>query len=151
MRCPAAGRRRHGNRWAYVPGMDRALRLWSAVSWWLVPLAIVALGAVDLGQNGSLSSEGSNVTFLQHTEVGEQFAGGTELSLAAGRAVQHGAAFDQMNLGSGPQPARCEYQVVRHGRTSFAFLGHSVWVAALFPAVRTQPAWVGRGRTGRCG
>ena len=43
--------------------MDRVLRLWSAVSWWLVPLAIVALGAVDLAQNGSLSSEGSNVTF----------------------------------------------------------------------------------------
>jgi signal transduction histidine kinase len=43
--------------------MDRALRLWSAVSWWLVPLAILALGAVDLAQNGSLSSEGSTVTF----------------------------------------------------------------------------------------
>jgi signal transduction histidine kinase len=43
--------------------MDRALRLWSAVSWWLVPLAIIALGAVDLAQNGSLSSEGGNVSF----------------------------------------------------------------------------------------
>ncbi len=43
--------------------MDRALRLWSAVSWWLVPLAIVALGAVDLAQNGSMSSEGGTVTF----------------------------------------------------------------------------------------
>jgi signal transduction histidine kinase len=43
--------------------MDRALRLWSAVSWWLVPLAIVALGAVDLAQHGSLSSEGGTVTF----------------------------------------------------------------------------------------
>jgi signal transduction histidine kinase len=43
--------------------MDRALRLWSAVSWWLVPLAIVALGAVDLAQNGSLSSEGGTTTF----------------------------------------------------------------------------------------
>jgi signal transduction histidine kinase len=43
--------------------MDRVLRLWSAVSWWLVPLAIIALGAVDLAQNGSLSSEGGNVTF----------------------------------------------------------------------------------------
>ena len=43
--------------------MDRALRLWSAVSWWLVPLAIVALGAVDLAQNGSLSSQGGTVTF----------------------------------------------------------------------------------------
>src|SRR5690349_12862357 len=48
---------------AYVAAMDRALRLWSAVSWWLVPLAIVALGAVDLAQNGSLSSEGGTVTF----------------------------------------------------------------------------------------
>ena len=43
--------------------MDRVLRLWSAVSWWLVPLAIIALGAVDLAQNGSLSSAASNVTF----------------------------------------------------------------------------------------
>jgi signal transduction histidine kinase len=43
--------------------MDRALRLWSAVSWWLVPLAILALGAIDLVQNGSLSSEGGTVTF----------------------------------------------------------------------------------------
>jgi hypothetical protein len=33
--------------------MDRVLRLWSAVSWWLVPLAIIALGAVDLAQNGT--------------------------------------------------------------------------------------------------
>ncbi len=43
--------------------MNRVLRLWSAVSWWLVPLAIVVFGAVDLAQNGSMSSEGSNVTF----------------------------------------------------------------------------------------
>ena len=43
--------------------MDRVLRLRSAVSWWLVPLAIIALGAVDLAQNGSISSEASNVTF----------------------------------------------------------------------------------------
>jgi hypothetical protein len=43
--------------------MNRALRLWSVVSWWLVPLAILVFGAVDLAQNGSLSSEGSNVTF----------------------------------------------------------------------------------------
>ena len=40
----------------------RPLRLWLAVSWWLVPLAIIALGAVDLAQNGSLS-EGSTGTF----------------------------------------------------------------------------------------
>ena len=39
------------------------LRLWSAVSWWLIPLAIIALGAVDIAQNGSLSSEGNNTTF----------------------------------------------------------------------------------------
>ena len=43
--------------------MDRVRRVWLAVSWWLVPLAILALGAVDLAQNGSLSSEGGNVTF----------------------------------------------------------------------------------------
>ena len=44
--------------------MNRVLRLWSAVSWWLVPLAIVVFGAVDLAQNGSmLSDSGSNVTF----------------------------------------------------------------------------------------
>ena len=43
--------------------MNRVLRLWSAVSWWLVPLAIAVFGAVDLAQNGSLSSSGSNVTF----------------------------------------------------------------------------------------
>ena len=44
--------------------MNRALRLWSAVSWWLVPLAILAMGAVDLAQNGSLSSNaGGSVTF----------------------------------------------------------------------------------------
>ena len=43
--------------------MDRVLRLWSAVSWWLVPLAIIALGAVAIAQNDSLFSEGSNTTF----------------------------------------------------------------------------------------
>ena len=43
--------------------MDRVLRLWSAVSWWLVPLAIITLGAVDIAQNGSLFSEGNNTTF----------------------------------------------------------------------------------------
>ena len=44
--------------------MNRVLRLWSAVSWWLVPLAIVVFGAVDLAQNGSMSSNsGGNVTF----------------------------------------------------------------------------------------
>jgi signal transduction histidine kinase len=43
--------------------MDRVLRLWSAVSWWLIPLAIIALGAVDIAQNGSLSSQGNNTTF----------------------------------------------------------------------------------------
>jgi signal transduction histidine kinase len=43
--------------------MNRVLRVWSALSWWLVPLAILVLGAVDLAQNGSLSSEGTNVTF----------------------------------------------------------------------------------------
>src|SRR3984957_13531315 len=43
--------------------MERALRLWSAVSSWLVPLAILALGAVDLMQNGSLSSEGDTTAF----------------------------------------------------------------------------------------
>jgi signal transduction histidine kinase len=43
--------------------MDRMLRLWSAVSWWLIPLAIIALGAIDLAQNGSLSSEGGDTTF----------------------------------------------------------------------------------------
>ena len=59
----AARGRRHCKERAYLPGMDRVLRLWSAVSWWLVPLAIIALGAVNLAQNGSLSSEGSNVTF----------------------------------------------------------------------------------------
>jgi signal transduction histidine kinase len=43
--------------------MNRALRLWQAVSWWLVPLAVLVLGAVDLAQNGSLSSQGGNATF----------------------------------------------------------------------------------------
>jgi signal transduction histidine kinase len=43
--------------------MNRVLRVWPAVSWWLVPLAILVLGAVDLAQNGSLSSEGASVTF----------------------------------------------------------------------------------------
>lgn len=38
--------------------MERARRLWSAVSAWLVPLGIVVIGAIDLLQNGSLSSEG---------------------------------------------------------------------------------------------
>src|ERR1700733_5066192 len=58
LRAEAGWRRR-----AYRAGMDRMLRLWSAVSWWLIPLAILALGAVDIAQNGSLSSEGSNTTF----------------------------------------------------------------------------------------
>ncbi len=43
--------------------MDRVLRLWSAVSWWLIPLAIIVLGAVDIVQNGSLSSQGASTTF----------------------------------------------------------------------------------------
>ncbi len=44
--------------------MNRVLRLWSAVSWWLVPLAILVFGAVDLAQNGSMSSNsGGTVTF----------------------------------------------------------------------------------------
>jgi len=44
--------------------MERVLRLWSAVSWWLVPLAILAIGVVDLAQNGSISSNaGGTVTF----------------------------------------------------------------------------------------
>jgi hypothetical protein len=43
--------------------MDRVLRLWSAVSWWLVPLGIIALGAVGIAQNDSLFSEGTNTTF----------------------------------------------------------------------------------------
>ena len=43
--------------------MDRVLRLWSAVSWWLVPLAIIALGAVGIAQHDSLFSEGTNTTF----------------------------------------------------------------------------------------
>ena len=43
--------------------MDRVLRLWSAVSWWLVPLAIIALGAVGIAQHDSLFSEGTNTTY----------------------------------------------------------------------------------------
>jgi signal transduction histidine kinase len=43
--------------------MDRVLRLWSAVSWWLVPLAIIALGVIGIAQNGSLFSQESNTTF----------------------------------------------------------------------------------------
>jgi signal transduction histidine kinase len=43
--------------------MDRARRLWSAVSAWLVPLGIVVIGATDLLQNGSLSSEGGRAAF----------------------------------------------------------------------------------------
>jgi hypothetical protein len=43
--------------------MDRVLRGWLTVSWWLVPLAILAVGAVDLAQNGSASSAGNDVTF----------------------------------------------------------------------------------------
>jgi signal transduction histidine kinase len=43
--------------------MDRVRRVWLAVSQWLVPLAILALGAVDLAQNGRLSSEGDTATF----------------------------------------------------------------------------------------
>ena len=43
--------------------MDQVRRLWSAVSAWLVPLAILGLGAVDLAQNGSLSSEGARAFF----------------------------------------------------------------------------------------
>jgi len=43
--------------------MDRISQLWRRVSAWLVPLAIVALGAVDLSQNGTLSSEGGRVHF----------------------------------------------------------------------------------------
>src|SRR5271166_4747232 len=43
--------------------MVRARRLWSAVSSWFVPLSIIVLGAIDLAQNGSLSSEGATATF----------------------------------------------------------------------------------------
>ena len=45
---------------AYVRGMNRALRLWSAVSWWLVPLAILVFGAVDLAQNGIQAAGGAS-------------------------------------------------------------------------------------------
>ena len=43
--------------------MDRISQLWRRVSAWLVPLAIVALGVVDLSQNGTLSSEGGRVYY----------------------------------------------------------------------------------------
>ncbi len=43
--------------------MSHARRLWSAVSAWLVPLAIVVLGVIDIVQNGSLSSEGGRAFF----------------------------------------------------------------------------------------
>jgi hypothetical protein len=59
----SAGGRRAGQGRTYGAGMDRVLRLWSAVSWWLVPLAITALGAVGIGQHDSLFSEGTNTTY----------------------------------------------------------------------------------------
>lgn len=63
LRSALRGRRKPRRR-KYLAGMNRALRLWSAVSWWLVPLAIVVFGAIDLAQNGSLSTgAGGNVTF----------------------------------------------------------------------------------------
>jgi signal transduction histidine kinase len=43
--------------------MDRMRSLWLRVSSWLVPLLILGVGAVDLAQNGSLSSEGAKATF----------------------------------------------------------------------------------------
>ena len=43
--------------------------LWSSVSDWLVPLAIILLGVVDLAQNGNWSSEGGTVTFPGPTAV----------------------------------------------------------------------------------
>ena len=46
---------------------------------------------------------------LQNAEVGEHLARGTELAQAAIGAVDHGAAFDQVDLAPGPQPAGREY------------------------------------------
>src|SRR5271165_3831557 len=62
-----AGVRLQGEVWpclaGYSPDMNRARRLWKSVSPWLVPLAIVVIGAIDLTQNGSLSSEGGSASF----------------------------------------------------------------------------------------
>ncbi|HEX9064877.1 MAG TPA: histidine kinase [Streptosporangiaceae bacterium] len=43
--------------------MERTSQWWRRVSAWLVPLAIVAAGAVDLSQNGTLSSQGGRAYF----------------------------------------------------------------------------------------
>ena len=60
LRCQGEARKQGR---AYVAGMTRALRLWQAVSWWLVPLAIVVLGTADLAQRGSVSSAPGSVSF----------------------------------------------------------------------------------------
>ena len=43
--------------------MERARAIWRAASPWLVPAAIFVLGAIDLAQNGTLSSAGGVVQF----------------------------------------------------------------------------------------
>ncbi len=43
--------------------MQRALRVWAAVSSWLIPLAILVIGVIDIAENGSLSSEGGKASF----------------------------------------------------------------------------------------
>jgi len=47
----------------YRVGMEFVRAWWVAVSAWLVPLAILAIGVVDIAQNGSLSSEGAQASF----------------------------------------------------------------------------------------
>jgi hypothetical protein len=59
---------------------------------------------------------------LHDSEVGQHLARAAELAQAAIRAVDDGAALDQMDLGSGPKSPRRQDQVVRHVRTSFALL-----------------------------
>ncbi len=65
----------------YSAHMERARSIWRAISPWFVPAAILVLGAIDLAQNGSLSSQGATATFPGPLPVHAAFLCGVTVPL----------------------------------------------------------------------
>ena len=61
--------------------MERARSIWQAISPWFVPAAILVLGAIDLAQNGSLSSQGTTAQFPGPLPVHAAFLCGVTVPL----------------------------------------------------------------------